>query len=110
MRGHESLLRARLNGYRPADAFVLVLDHEPATRGPMDPEGCIENGQHPEIAVGLSDCPELLDLRCLRGVRVHVLGLDETRVRQVARRVMHFQPAEVLAAGFGSLLHWRAKA
>jgi len=110
VRGHESLLRARLAGYRPSDVFVHVLAHEPPKRGFLDAEEAIELGGFPEIDIGPADRPELLDLRCLRGARVHVLGRNEQRVRQVARRVTHFHPAEVLASGFGDLLQWRPKA
>lgn len=94
--GHQALLRLRLQGTRPHAVFVYVLDREPV-RGPYDAEAAINNGGFPEIEIGVSEGPGLLDLRCLRGCRVHVIGENEPRVRAIARRVVEFSPSQVIA-------------
>lgn len=108
MRGQESILKLRLQGTRPDAVFVYVLDREP-TRGRYDAEHAIDNAMFPEIDIGVSDVPGLLDLRCLRDTRVHVVGLDEQRVRSVARRVVEFSPNQVVCCGADGPIIWNRK-
>lgn len=108
MRGQESILNLRLHGTKPSAVFVYVLDREP-TRGAYDAEAAISNAMFPEIEIGASEVPGLLDLRCLRGVRVHVVGLDQARVRAVARRAVEFSPSQVIACGADGLIIWNKK-
>lgn len=107
MTGHQALLQLRLRGQKPSDVFVMVLDTEPVKRGFMAADQSMA-----EIDIGPSDEPKLLDLRAIRGCRVHVSGPNEARVRAVANRARQFEPTEILAAGFpgGSILRWRPKA
>ncbi|CCJ51962.1 hypothetical protein [Bordetella bronchiseptica] len=109
MTGHEILLTLRLRGQKPSDVFVMVLDTEPVKRGFMAAEDSINCGGFPEIDISSSDVPNLLDLRCLRGVRVHVCGCDAQRVRAVANRVRDFEPSEILAVADGSIIRWKPK-
>ncbi|ARP90304.1 hypothetical protein CAL14_08405 [Bordetella genomosp. 9] len=110
MTGDKALIRARLQGFTPADVFVVVLDVEPSKRGFRAAEESLELTGIPEIDVGPKDIPGTLDLRCIRGARVHVCGEDSRRVRAVASRARLFQPAEILAAVDGAILRWRPKA
>lgn len=106
--GHQSILRLRLQGVRPEVVFVHVLNCDP-TRGPYDAEHAIDNAMFPEIDIGASEPPGLLDLRCLRDTRVHVVGLDERRVRAVARRAVEFSPNQVIACGADGPIIWTKK-
>lgn len=108
MIGHDALLHLRLNGIRPSAVFVYVLDREPM-RGPYDAESAIGNGGFPEIEIGASEVPGLLDLRCLRDTRVHVVGEDEPRVRSVARRAVEFSPSQVIACSADGPIIWNRK-
>lgn len=108
MRGHESILNLRLHNTKPEVVFVYVLNREP-TRGRHDSESAIKNGFFPEIEIGASEIPGLLDLRCLRGTRVHVVGEDESRVRSVARRAVEFLPSQVIACGADGPIIWNKK-
>lgn len=110
MRGHIALTKARLQGYRPDSVVVVVLESDPCTRRFLDAEKSLELTGKPEIDVGPADIPGTLDLRCIRGVPVHVCGEDGRRVRAVASRARLFQPAEILAAVDGAILRWRPKA
>lgn len=108
MRGQEAIVKLRLQGTRPDAVFVYVLDREP-TRGRYDAESAISNSMFPEIEVGAGEAPGLLDLRCLRGTRVHVVGEDESRVRAVARRATEFSPNQVIACGADGPIIWTKK-
>lgn len=108
MRGRESILKLRLHGTRPDVVFIYVLDREP-TRGRYDAESAIANSMFPEIDIGASELPGLLDLRCLRGTRVHVVGEDESRVRAVARRAVEFSPSRVICCGADGPIIWSKK-
>ena len=108
MIGHEAILKLRLHGIRPSAVFVYVLAREPK-RGPYDAEAAISNDCFPEIEIGASEAPGLLDLRCLRDTRVHVVGEDEPRVRAVARRAVEFSPSQVIACGADGPILWNRK-
>lgn len=108
MTGQQAILKLRMQGVRPEAVFVHVLDREPI-RGPYDAEHAIDNAMFPEIDIGVSDVPGLLDLRCLRDTRVHVVGLDEQRVRSVARRATEFSPNQVIACGADGPIIWTKK-
>lgn len=110
MTGDKALTRARLLGFTPADVFVVVLDDQPARRGFLDAEQSLDLTGQPEIDIAPADIPGTLDLRCIRGVRVHVCGMDSRRVRAVASRARTFQPSEILAVADGAILRWRPKA
>jgi hypothetical protein len=110
MTGNKALTRARLQGFTPAEIFVVVLPTEPAKRGFLAAEESLELTGVPEIDVGPGDIPGTLDLRCVRGARVHVCGEDGRRVRAVASRARTFQPSEILAAVDGAIIRWRPKA
>ena len=109
MRGHEAITRLRLANILPSEVFVFVLaDRDPAT-GIADPEDSIANGFFPEVEIGPSEVVGLLDLRFLRGVRVHVIGEAEARVRAVARRATHFHPSTVVACWGDTPIIWSKK-
>lgn len=104
-------MRIRKMGMRPSDVFVQVLQEPPATKGLFDAELAISFGFFPQIDVAPNDQPLTLDLRCLRGVRVHVCGEDQQRVLAVANRAVAFNPAEIIAAGYpGELFLWKPNA
>lgn len=109
MNGQIALLAMRKRGQRPSDVFVLVLDAEPQQRGFMAADEAINCGGFPEIDISPSDVTNLLDLRCLRGVRVHICGCDAQRVRAVANHVREFEPSEILAVADGNILRWKPK-
>ncbi|MFY2599441.1 hypothetical protein ACOTHJ_21290 [Achromobacter xylosoxidans] len=109
MNGQIAVLAMRKRGQRPSDVFVLVLDAEPTARGFMAAEDSINCGGFPEIDISPTDVPSLLDLRCLRGVRVHVCGRNAQRVRAVANHVREFEPTEILAVADGAILRWKPK-
>lgn len=109
MNGQIALLAMRKRRQRPTDVIVLVLDAEPPQRGFMAAEEAISCGGFPEIDISPCDVPSLLDLRCLRGVRVHICGRDAQRVRALANHVRDFEPSEIIAVADGNILRWKPK-
>lgn len=108
MRGHRSLMALRAKGYAPADVWLHVLDAEPKYRRGTDPETAIDDRVRPFIDIAPSDNPGSLDLRCLLGLQVHLSGTNQSRVGEVMRRLVTFEPSLVIAAGFrdGLIVRW----
>lgn len=79
MKNHEPLIAMRRRGRKPSAVFLVV-----------DCAGREEDLRWPEIDPGMAhvaiephDVPSRLDLRCVIGCNVHVLGFDEERLRAV---------------------------
>jgi hypothetical protein len=84
MRGHEPLLQMRRSGLRPRTVTLLTApgwDRWVSNWPAVCPE-------FPELEIAPDETPERLDLRCLIGLPVHVLGTDEARVERIAKCAM----------------------
>lgn len=108
MRGHHAIAAMRAGGYAPICAFLHVLAAKPEYRYSTDPETLIEDGLIPEIDILPTENAAALDLRCLTGLQVHIVGTDEARVGQIMRRLTTFTPSQIIAAGFldGLIVRW----
>jgi len=104
MTGHQSITALRMRGYTPSQVWVSVLDAEPEYFSGTHPERDLENGFLPGIDIGPAEPVQALDFRCLRGLTVHLQGTDRGRVEAIQERLLEFQPARVLASGFGELI------
>lgn len=108
MRGHESILEVRKQGYAVDNVWVQVLDSDIRKYPPMqDPDNALEFGLRPEIHINRSDKVQTLDFRCLVGATVHLIGADETRVRAILKQILRFKPDRVIASGFDGIIDTR---
>jgi hypothetical protein len=84
MRGHEPLIAMRLQGICPETVHVNVdMPLKPWVTRAWAEEAHRTGAIHAEIAVEPSDAVHRLDLRCLVGLPVFVLGDDPQRVGAV---------------------------
>ena len=75
MRGHRQIIRARMDGLKPAAVFVDLVDVEtPVTNRFDDPENRLSFGLYPNVEVTRDDMRRALDLRFLVNCLVHVHG------------------------------------
>lgn len=107
MRGHDSIVRMRLAGYRPRMVWIFVQDRDPEKAPVRDPENLLSNGMLPEIQVGPSDADEALDLRAVAGLIVHLQGGDIARLRNVFSRIREFSPARIITSNAELFHDWR---
>lgn len=98
MRGHETIIRMRMGGSRPALVWVFLLQAPCLRTGFHDAEQVVYNGGRPEIHIGSDDIPGTLDLRVLTGLTVLLQGADVERLRQVYARVKEFDPARIITS------------
>ncbi len=73
MRGHDQVIALRLRGRKPG--IVFVNDYQCRT-------DWLENNDHATICVD-GDVPELLDLRCLHGLRVSISASSIARGKRL---------------------------
>lgn len=104
MTGHKSITALRMRGFAPAAVWVFALDREPQHFPGTDPENDLANGFLPGIEIGPTESVCGLDFRCLRGLTVHLHGTDRKRVETILDRIQAFEPARVIASGFGDLI------
>ena len=105
MRGHESVLEVRKQGYAVDNVWVQVLDFDkPKYPFMQDPDNALELGLRPEIYINRCDKIPTLDFRCLVGATVHLIGEDETRVRSILKQILRYKPARVIASGFDGFI------
>ena len=93
MRGHQSLLEARLNGYVCKDVWIHRLADRPDYSYVSDPENLLQNGHLPELHIYDSDRVLALDLRCLMGANVHVVCNADKKLISAIKR---FKPRLVI--------------
>lgn len=98
MRGHETIIRMRMGGSRPALVWVFVLQNPCPRTGYQDAEQVVQNRGRPEIQIGSDDIPGTLDLRVLTGLTVLLQGVDVDRLRQVYARIKEFDPARIITS------------
>lgn len=114
MIGHQSLIAARMAGYRPSDVWLTCVHAGQAYGRFTHPEaqiGQMSNGQwvgHPDIHVADDENASALDLRPVVGLVVHIVSDNRARAMQLMRRVAQFSPAKVLASGEWGLMLWDA--
>lgn len=107
MTGHRPLIEMRLAGYMPKSAFVTVLETRP-TWGPYThPNEAMSLGAAPDIVILPDDNPSTVDLRCLRGILVHIAGNDRTRTIAALERIAEFEPEKAIAGGDWGLRAWK---
>ena len=92
MRGHQSLFEARKHGYEGTDVWIVQYADEPEYTYTADPENLIQHGYQPEIHIYAKDNPNLLDLRCVMGLNVHMVNESSARLLSVIKR---FKPKEI---------------
>ncbi len=108
MRGHESVLEVRRQGYMVDNVWVHVLDTDiPKYPAMQDPDYALEFGMRPEIHVQRSDRVLALDFKCLVNATVHLIGRDKDRTVAVMRQILRFKPARVIASGFDEIIDTR---
>lgn len=98
MRGHESIIRMRLNGHKPALVWLLVLQNQCPKGGFLDAEDVLPNMGRPEVQIGSDDIPGTLDLRVMTGLTVLLQGVDVDRLRLVYARLKEFEPARIITS------------
>jgi len=99
MRGQNTIVRLRLENYRPSLVWLLVLETPCPTRQFLDAERVLEHGGRPEVHIGADESVGSLDLRSLTGLTVLLHGMDRDRVRAVFARLKQFNPARVIVSG-----------
>ena len=93
MRGHQSLLEARLNGYVCKDVWIHRFPKRPDYSYAHDPENLLQNGHLPEIHIYGSDRVLALDFRCLMGLNVHIVCDADKKLISAIKR---FKPRLVM--------------
>ncbi len=96
MRGHEPLIAMRRKGLVPSCAFINVDDDDcplQMWRGWDREQPAIA-----QLMVERADAIERMDLRCLVGMKVHIHGEDEERVRKVFEACIAAKASQVYAA------------
>lgn len=112
MIGHQTLIAARMAGYRPTDVWLTSVAGEPAYGRFTHPEaqlGQMSNGRwvgFPDIHVHDDENAAALDLRVVVGLVVHVVAESRARAEQLMARVTEFSPVKVIASGDCGLLLW----
>lgn len=95
MRGHQQIIRARMDGMKPAAVFVNVLESlAPVTNRFEDPENGLRFGLYPNVDIARDELRKPLDLRFLVNCQVHVHGktMDEdfgALVDRIAEKASH---------------------
>lgn len=110
MRGQNALTAARLANHEIDTILVVDLPFNPPTSTFLDAENSLQFGPYPEVDLGPTDVPGLLDFRFTAGLRVLLASADEQRARALMRRIKTFSPTEIIAAGFDKILRWTPKA
>lgn len=109
MRGHQTIIRMRLAGYKPAHVWVFVLQNECPRDYFRDAENVVMNGGQAEVHIGIDDLPGTMDFRFLTGLSVLLQGTDKDRLRGVFARLKDFEPARVIVSGDGVLHQFQQK-
>lgn len=110
--GHQSLIAARMAGYKPSDAWLTCLPTEQEYGSFTHPEaqlGRMTNGRwvgYPDIHIHDTENAAALDLRPVVGLVVHILAPRKARAMQLLRRVTVFAPARVIASGAWGIVLW----
>ena len=107
MTGHQPLIAMRLAGYRPAGAFVIVLQDRPSWGPYTHPDRAMDWGGSPTIVLLSDDNPAAVDLRCLRDLVVQIAGEDRARTVAALERIAQFEPAKAIAGGDWGLRAWK---
>lgn len=98
MRGQNAIIRMRLEGYKPSQVWLFVLQTECSKKYWVDAENTIEMSGLPEIHIGIDEVVGALDLRVLTGVTVLLQGLDVDRLRAVFARIKEFSPERIITS------------
>lgn len=108
MLGHQSLLDLRMAGYRPSSVFVWCCDKQPVFTSSFDhPDSRLKMGSFPELLVLPDESAELLDMRVLHGLVVHINAGTQERGEAVMRRAAEFTPEKIICAGDWGMLGWK---
>jgi len=104
MRGHETLSRLRMGGYKPAMVWLTALDGPCSRATFLDAENTLAWGNFPEIHVEPDDRIAALDFRPLVGTTVLLQGTDRDRLRAIFKHLRQFAPARVITSD-GTFFH-----
>lgn len=88
MKGHEALIKMRLQGLRPS--VVFINDYPCHT-------DWHEHGDHCTIQIEPLDAPETLDMRFLIGMTVSVSADDENRAKRLLEACKMAKARKVIA-------------
>ncbi|AZR93913.1 hypothetical protein BBB39_09125 [Bordetella trematum] len=112
MIGHQSLIGARMAGFRPTDVWLTCVP-EGMTYGrfthPEAQIGQVSDGRfvgQPDIHIHDGENASALDLRPVVGLVVHVVAPSKARALQLMRRAAAFSPAKIIAAGEWGTMLW----
>ncbi|WP_240320234.1 hypothetical protein [Achromobacter insuavis] len=111
--GHQTLIAARMAGYRPADVWVACVPAGQRYGSFTHPEamiGRMTNGRwvgNAEIHICDSENVAALDLRSVVGTVVHLLAPNRARAYQVIRRLAECSPSKVIASGDWGMALWQ---
>lgn len=104
MRGQNTIIRMRMERWKPSMVWLLVLDGPTPRRPMLDAEKTVELGGRPEVHIGADEVPGTLDFRFLTGLTVLLQGQDVQRMRQVFARLKEFEP-EAIITSTGDFIH-----
>jgi hypothetical protein len=94
MRGHQSIIEARLNDYHPKSIFVHFFDEPPTYTEMSDPETLLHYGYIPELHIFKRDNLMALDFRCVYATNVHICA-DEPIASRIATAMKRFKPKTI---------------
>lgn len=104
MRGQNTIIRMRLERWKPSMVWLVVLDGPVCRRPMLDAEKSVEWGRMPEVHIGADEVPGTLDLRFLTGLTVLLQGGNVERLRQVFARLKEFEPERIVTST-GDFVH-----
>lgn len=98
MRGQNTIIRMRLERFKPSLVWLLVLQNPCERRQFIDAENVIANGGLAEVHIGSDEVVGTLDMRFLVGLTVLLQGLDVSRLRAVFARLKEFDVERVITS------------
>lgn len=108
MRGHEPLLKLRRHGYKPRHVRLVDGDGKPFAWWRAEPlcgpRAVSELLPYPEVAIGVEDSPERLDLRFVVGCDVFVQSASRERLLRLVLACEAVGARQVFGVGAGAPL------
>lgn len=104
MRGQNTIIRMRMERWKPSLVWLFVLDGPVVRRPMLDAERAVELGGMPEVHIGADEVPGTLDLRFLTGLTVLLQGENVERMRQIFARLKEFEPERIITST-GDFVH-----
>jgi len=106
MRGTLSIVQARRMNTQLSNVWVFLTEcPQPDIYTLLnDPDMCLLNGFMPEVHIYSTDNLRTLDLRCLTGLIVHLVGVDPTKLAAAAKQINRFKPHSIYACNGRELI------